>query len=151
VGRKDTHGAIVAGWTAIGLGAAFMFCASVTLFVIPEAILRIFTTERSVFALGVPLLFLAAAFQFFDGIQVTAGGVLRGIADTRTPMFANLVGHWLVGLPVGAVLCFGLGWQAVGIWTGLSLGLTFVAIVLLVAWRRSTRRMDIIISSSTTH
>jgi MATE family multidrug resistance protein len=151
VGRKDTHGAIVAGWTAIGLGAAFMFCASVTLFVIPEAILRIFTTERSVFALGVPLLFLAAAFQFFDGIQVTAGGVLRGIADTRTPMFANLVGHWLVGLPVGAVLCFGLGWQAVGIWTGLSLGLIFVAIVLLVAWRRSTRRMDIIISSSTTH
>jgi Na+-driven multidrug efflux pump len=49
------------------------------------------------------------------------------------------------------VLCFGLGWQAVGIWTGLSLGLIFVAIVLLVAWRRSTRRMDIIISSSTTH
>jgi MATE family multidrug resistance protein len=149
VGRKDAHGAVVAGWTAIGLGAAFMFCASVTLFLIPEAILRIFTTERSVFALGVPLLFLAAAFQFFDGIQVTAGGVLRGIADTRTPMFANLVGHWLVGLPVGAVLCFGLAWQAVGIWTGLSLGLIFVAIVLLVAWRRSTRRMDRIVSQST--
>ena len=151
VGRKDAVGAVAAGWTAIGLGATFMFCSSVTLFIVPEFILRIFTTDHSIFAIGVPLLFLVAAFQFFDGIQVTAAGVLRGIGETRKPMIANLIGHWLVGLPLGAFLCFGLGWKSFGIWTGLSLGLIFVALILLAAWRKSTYRIDAVIEAASPH
>lgn len=151
VGRKDAAGAEISGWTAIALGAAFMMCSSITLFAAPEFILRIFTTDRSIFAIGVPLLFLAAAFQFFDGVQVTAGGVLRGIGDTHTPMLANLVGHWLLGLPVGALLCFGLGWQSFGIWAGLSIGLIFVSVILLHAWRKATRRLDSVIEAALRH
>ena len=151
IGRKDAHGAIVSGWAAVVLGTSFMLGAGIVLFLAPEMVLRVFTTDHSVFSLGVPLLFLAAAFQFFDGVQVTAGGVLRGIGDTRTPMFANLIGHWLLGLPVGVFLCFWLGWDAVGIWTGLSLGLVFVAVALLVSWRKSTRHMDAVIENATTN
>ncbi|MCU0228366.1 MAG: MATE family efflux transporter [Bryobacterales bacterium] len=149
VGRKDPHGAVVSGWTAVALGTGFMLCAGVLLFAFPEAVLRIFTTDRSVFALGVPLLFLAAAFQFFDGIQVTAGGVLRGIGDTRTPMLSNLVGHWLLGLPVGYSLCFLAGWNAVGIWVGLSLGLVAVAVAVLWTWRIRVRHMPRIVQQAT--
>jgi multidrug resistance protein, MATE family len=145
VGRGDVSGAIVSGWTALMLGAGFMLATGILLFLFPETILRIFTTDRSVFALGVSLLFLAAVFQLFDGIQVTAGGVLRGIGDTRTPMLSNLAGHWMLGLPVGYVLCFSVGLEAVGIWMGLSLGLVFVAIVLLVTWRRRARQMPEIV------
>ncbi|MCZ2153849.1 MAG: MATE family efflux transporter, partial [Bryobacterales bacterium] len=148
VGRRDAEGAIAAGWTAIGLGAAFMLCSSITFFVAPRMILRVFTTDQAIFAIGVPLLFLVACFQFFDGIQVTGSGVLRGIGDTKTPMIANLSGHWLVGLPVGSFLCFGLGWKSFGIWAGLSLGLIFVAIFLLAAWRRSIHRIDGIIAAA---
>ncbi len=151
VGRKDATGAAVSGWTAIGLGAAFMLCSSIALFVVPEFILRIFTTDRGIFAIGVPLLYFAAGFQFFDGVQVTAGGVLRGIGDTRKPMIANLVGHWLLGLPVGALLCFGLGWQSFGIWAGLSIGLIFVSVVLLAAWRKATHRLDAVIEAACRH
>ena len=60
-------------------------------------------------ALGASLLVVAAVFQLFDGLQAVATGVLRGLGDTRTPMRVNLVGHWLLGLPVGYVLCFVLG------------------------------------------
>lgn len=148
VGRRDAEGAIAAGWTAIALGAAFMFCSSVIFFTAPEMILRVFTTDRDIFAIGVPLLFLVACFQFFDGIQVTGSGVLRGIGNTRTPMIANLVGHWLVGLPAGAFLCFSLGWKSYGIWAGLSLGLIFVAIFLLLAWYKSTHRIGAIIEAA---
>ncbi len=151
VGRKDAHGATLSGWTAIALGAAFMLCSSITLFVVPDFVLRLFTTDRSIFAIGVPLLYLAAAFQFFDGVQVTAGGVLRGIGDTRTPMNANLIGHWLLGLPVGALLCFWLGWRSVGIWAGLSIGLIFVSVLLLFAWRKATQRMDAVIEAASHH
>ncbi|MCW5964485.1 MAG: MATE family efflux transporter [Bryobacterales bacterium] len=148
VGRRDALGAVVSGWTAILLGTGFMLCAAAFLFLCPEVVLRIFTTDRSVFGLGVSLLFLAAAFQFFDGIQVTAGGVLRGIGDTRTPMFSNLVGHWLLGLPVGYALCFWMGWEAVGIWVGLSLGLIFVAIALLWTWHKRSHHMREIVANA---
>ena len=74
---------------------------------------------------------VASVFQLFDGLQVVGTGVLRGIGDTRTPMIFNLIGHWMIGLPVGWWLCFRAGWGVVGLWIGLSIGLTLVGIVLV--------------------
>ena len=78
---------------------------------------------------------MAALFQVSDGIQVIGAGVLRGIGNTKMSMYVNLVGHWALGLPIGAMLCFGAGWGVTGLWIGLSVGLTAVAGALLLAWR----------------
>ena len=59
-----------------------------------------------------------------------ATGVLRGTDDTRTPMVANLIGHWLLGLPAGAALCFWRDRGVMGLWAGLSIGLITVALAL---------------------
>ena len=64
-------------------------------------------------------LLVAALFQLFDGLQVVATGILRGTGDTRTPMLSNLIGHWLLGLPVGYALCFHWNRGVVGLWLGL--------------------------------
>jgi len=79
---------------------------------------------------------VAAAFQLFDGLQGVTTGALRGLGDTRTAMLANLVGHWLIGLPVAAFAAFGLGWGVIGLWAGLSISLTIVGSVLIVVWRK---------------
>ena len=65
-----------------------------------------------------------------------ATGALRGAGDTRTPMLVNLMGHWLIGLPVGYALCFTYGYGVVGLWIGLSVGLTAVGLVLLASGKR---------------
>jgi MATE family multidrug resistance protein len=80
-------------------------------------------------------------FQLFDGLQGVATGVLRGVADTRTPMFTNLAAHWLFGLPVGYTLCFVLGMGVVGLWIGLSTGLIIAGVVLLYVWHRRIRAL----------
>jgi MATE family multidrug resistance protein len=134
LGRLDPQGARRSGWTALLLAAAFMSVAGLTLFLIPRIILRGFTTDQEVIATGVALLFIAAFFQLFDGVQVVATGILRGAGDTRTPVVTNLVGHWLMGLPIGYVLCFELGWKAPGLWVGLSVGLIAVGVLLLYVW-----------------
>ncbi len=137
IGRGDPEGANRAGWTALALGGAFMTFAGLCFLAFPEPLIRVYTAEPAVVELGVILLYLAALFQLFDGFQVVATGALRGAGDTRTPMIANLVGHWFIGLPVGWWLCFRMGWAAPGIWVGLSVGLIVVGMVLLYFW--STR------------
>jgi MATE family multidrug resistance protein len=139
VGRGDGAGAGRAGWTALLLGSGFMLLAAVVFVLFPAAIARIFTVDARVVAMGVTLLYVAAVFQLFDGLQVVATGALRGSGDTRSPMVMNLVGHWLVGLPVGAWLCFGQEWGVGGLWIGLSIGLILVGTILLVVWSRRTR------------
>jgi MATE family multidrug resistance protein len=90
-------------------------------------------------ATGIVLMQVAAAFQLFDGLQVVTTGALRGLGDTRTPMFANLVGHWLIALPVAAYIGFSLDYGVVGLWAGLCLGLTLVGVFLVVVWHRHIR------------
>ena len=88
------------------------------------------------------LLVCAALFQLFDGSQVSLSGVLRGSGDTVASMVANLVGHWFLGLPVGCALAFGVGFGAVGLWTGLATGLCAVAVSLAVLWARRIARIE---------
>lgn len=136
LGRRDPEGARRAGWSAITLGVGFMGCAGVVLVSIPKVIARAFSPDPAVVHVGATLLLVAAAFQLFDGTQVVTTGALRGAGDTKTPMFANLVAYWFIGIPLGAYLCFQLGWGALGVWLGLCVGLMIVGSVLLTAWRR---------------
>ena len=73
---------------------------------------------------------VAACFQLSDGVQTVAQGALRGAGDTRAPFFINLMGHYGLGLPIGITLAWYVGLGAVGLWWGLSIGLTVVAVLL---------------------
>jgi MATE family multidrug resistance protein len=143
IGRHDRRAAIAAGWTAIGLGVGFMAVAAATFLLIPRFLIRLFTPDPAVLEVGVSLLFVAAAFQLFDGLQGVTTGALRGLADTRTAMMWNLAGHWLVGLPLAYVLCFRFRLGVVGLWWGLSAGLTICGVALLIVWIREGTRLAV--------
>ncbi len=134
VGAGEPRRAAAAGWTAILLGLGFMLFTAVTFLVVPRGLIGLFSREPAVLALGSSLLFVAALFQLFDGLQGVTTGALRGLGDTRTPMITNLAGHWLLGLPVGYTLCFVTGLGVIGLWIGLSVGLIIVGVILLVVW-----------------
>jgi MATE family multidrug resistance protein len=135
VGRRDPQGAVVAGWTAISLGVAFMAVAALVFLTMPALLIRAFSDNGEVIATGIRLLFVAAIFQLFDGLQGVTTGALRGLGDTRTAMLWNLGGHWFVGLPLGYLLCFRWGYGLVGLWWGLSLGLIICGVGLVAVWR----------------
>jgi len=141
LGRRDPRGASAAGGTAIFVGAAFMTLAGIVLVIAPRWIARIYTTDELVIRSTAALLAAGAAFQLFDGIQSVATGALRGAGDTRTPMLCHFTAYWIIGLPLGAWLCFRRGWGALGLWIGLSLALILIGIVLLVVWRRKVRHL----------
>jgi MATE family multidrug resistance protein len=137
-GAGDRPRAARAGWTALATGAVIMSAVGLVFFLWPVALLRVFSPDPRIIQIGVSLLAIAAGFQLFDGTQAVVTGALRGISETRMPMIVNFVGHWFLGLPVGYVLCFELGWGVQGLWIGLSIGLVLAALVLTgVWWKRS--------------
>ncbi len=141
IGGGDRRRAAHAGWATLGIGLVITTAIAGALLAFPVPMLRIFTTDTAMIAAGVPLLAIAAGFQLFDGTQGILTGVLRGLGDTHTPMLANVVGHWVIGLPVGYALCFWMAWGVMGLWIGLSVGLLLVAVWLLAAWIRRAEQM----------
>ncbi len=139
VGAGDAARARRAGWLALGLGTGFMLLAAVVFLVAPGPLIALYTTDARVMAVGPGLLLLAAAFQIFDGIQTVSTGALRGLGETRAPMLANLVGYWVLGLPLGLTLCFVLKWGIYGLWIGLTLALVVIASTLLLRWNKDSR------------
>src|SRR6266446_6236808 len=139
IGRRDPQGAADAGGSAIFFGALFMTLAGIALLLFPRAIARLYTPDAGIIRSTVLLLAAGAAFQLFDGIQTVATGALRGAGDTRTPMLCHFTAYWIIGLPLGAWLCFRKNMGAFGLWAGLSLALILIGIVLLFAWRRAVR------------
>ena len=139
IGRRDHHGMRRAGWTALALGSIVMSGSALLFLAIPATLIRVYSSDPGVIELGVILLFICSVFQLFDGLQTVATGALRGLGDTRTPMVFNLIGHWLIGLPVGYVLCFNRNWGVAGLWAGLSTGLILIGASLLVAWNVKSR------------
>jgi len=147
VGRGDAAAAGRAGWTAMALGGGFMLLAGLSFVAAPRWIARVLTDEAEVIGASVTLLALAALFQVFDGLQVVAGGALRGAGDTRTPMLWHLALYWFLGLPLGYGLCFWGGWGAAGLWAGLCVALVLLGVVLLGAWSRKVRRIGFLLGN----
>ena len=88
---------------------------------------------------------VAGVFQLFDGLQVVIAGVLRGAGNTRTPMLVHLLGYWMIGVPLGATLCFKTGWGATGFWIGLCVALILIGSILVFAWMRLRKQLSTIL------
>lgn len=141
VGRLDAASARTSGWMAMLLTTVVMTMSAILFWTVPEFLVRLFTEDTEVVRIGVSLFLVAAVFQLCDGMQAVTTGALRGLGNTRTPMFVNLVGHWVIGLPLACVLCFGYGWGAQGLWVGLAAGLILIGSTLLGVWHKQSRSL----------
>ncbi|MSR07014.1 MAG: MATE family efflux transporter [Gemmatimonadetes bacterium] len=135
-GRGDAAEARRAAAAGLVCGVGFMAVSAAAMLSFPMFLARLYTSDATVAALAATLIPIAGVFQVFDGTQVVSIGILRGVADTRTPMIVNVLGYWLVGLPISAVLGFSLGAGPRGLWWGLVVGLVLVSLVLVLRVRR---------------
>jgi MATE family multidrug resistance protein len=134
-GRGDEANLGRAGLTALALAAAIAVVGATIFWSWPERLIGFYLDPKNanaeaVLAYAVPLLLVAAAFQTVDSLQAVASGVLRGLKDTRVPLYIALFSYWGVGLPVAWVFGIALGFGGLGVWSGLALGLAAAALLL---------------------
>ena len=138
VGVGDSAGLRLGGKVAIALSMAFAMVTVTAFLTLPGPIISLFLDaskpeSAQIVAYGTALLAVAALFQVVDALQVMALGLLRGVKDTRAPMWIAVLSYWIIGIPVSYVLAFKLGFGGVGLWLGLVAGLLVAAISLM--WR----------------
>ena len=97
--------------------------------------------EKRIITLTSVLLLYAALFQFSDGLQVVFQGLLQGIGDVKIPSIIAAAAYWLIGLPLGYILTFYTNTGYTGVWIGLSVGLTFSAILQIARYKFSLRKL----------
>lgn len=134
IGAGRPHDAQRASWIGMAMGAGIMSLSAVGFVVFREQLPRLYTLDPELIALAAVTLPVAAAFQIFDGTQVVGCGVLRGMGRTRPAAVFNILGYWVLGLPLGWWIGVRQGWLG-GLWWGLVLGLAVVALG-IVLWIR---------------
>jgi MATE family multidrug resistance protein len=154
IGAGDRHWANRLGNVVITLCAAQMALVAVLLLIGGPWVLPLFVSSggpaaADVVALGLVLLWPAAAYQIFDGLYCGASFCLRGAGDTRVPAATALVLSWFFFVPLAHTLIFrpGQGWVdglpqyglgAKGGWLALMIYVVLLGAAMFWRWRMGT-------------
>jgi len=146
IGRNSLASARQAGLLTFAMGVGWLVLLIAVPLKYPEPLVRIFLDENDpgfskVLSLTTQLLYLAAFFQIFDGLQVMASLALRGLRDTIVPLWCATLGYWVFGVGGGWLLAFPLGMGAHGLWWGMAVGLTVTGSLLAVRFVVLTAHM----------
>jgi len=150
LGRKNIPEVRQAAFTAILLAAGIMACFAASFILFRNFFPTLYIGDAEVISIAASLLIIAAFFQVSDGVQAVGLGVLRGITDVKIPMLISLIAYWIIGFPVGYYLGFIRNLGALGVWIGLSLGLTIAAIFFTLRFHLKTKKMEQQLANSDT-
>ncbi|MGN6648383.1 MAG: MATE family efflux transporter [Cytophaga sp.] len=140
-GRREKTELQLAGRTAVVLAVAFMSTTALMFALLHKVLPSFYTSDAEVIHIAGLLLWMVAFFQLSDGVQVVSMGSLRGMGDVVIPSTVAFTAYWVLGLPLGWFLAFVAGWEVYGIWVGLTVGLVFASIVLLVRFLRKSKQV----------
>ena len=132
-GRKNLNDVRRSGFLTTVFASAVMACFGVVFVIFRDQLPFIFSDDPAVVQIAASLIIVAALFQISDGAQAAGLGILRGITDVRVPMIITFSAYWIIALPIGYIMGFTFKLEVIGIWIGLSAGLTAAAIML--NWR----------------
>lgn len=110
------------------LSLLFMVFSSIVFMSFPKQIVGIFTVDKELFRIAIPIMYVLAVFQMSDGLQISLSGICKGIKQTKIVLIAYFIAYWLISIPTGYILAFKTGLMLKGFW----IGLVFASIVLCV-------------------
>lgn len=116
------------GKLGVILCTMFMTCCSIMFLINPKLCLYFFTDDVQIIEIALPIVILFSLFEIADGLQISLGGILKGLKMTKQATFCSLASYWLVGLPLGFYTAYKMGLSIKGFWIGLTIALFLVAI-----------------------
>jgi MATE family multidrug resistance protein len=141
-GRRDADDIRKSGKTALLMSIIFMGAMALLFTFFNNTLVALYIKSNEVAEIAKGLLLIAALFQLSDGIQCVSLGILRGLSDTKVPTIITVIAYWVIGLPVGLLLAYHFNLTTFGIWYGLSIGLTFSAVMLSMRFINESKSIE---------
>ena len=136
-------------FAGIIVSVGFMSLCALGFIFFPQFFVNIFTNDPVLVKICVPILLMAGFFQIFDGLQVSLGGVFKGLKKTKIIMFGDFGAYWLIGLPFGFVLAFKYNMHLFGFWIGLTISIFLLGVILLLVLLNRLNKLKIVIKEPT--
>jgi len=136
LGAGNARAARFSGALGILMCAMFMTVSATFLLIFRDAVVTLYTNDKSVTSIAISLLLMAAIFQIGDGMQIGAAGALRGYRDTRMPMVINIFAYWVLSFPLAYMAAVTFKSPPSYVWGGFVIGLSVAAA--LLTWRYMT-------------
>ena len=141
LGRKDIPTMRMAGFTSFGTVILMMSIAAIVFVLGRDFLPSLYVDNLDVIEMASGLVVIAAFFQISDGVQVVGLGALRGMEDVKIPTVITFVAYWVLGLPIGYLLSFKMGYGVNGVWYGLLIGLSVTALLLYIRFNYISKKM----------
>jgi len=141
LGERDTFGISRAAYSNMILVVAFMGVCTLIMIFWGEPITQIFSQDAGVVKSAAALVFIAAFFQLFDGIQAVALGALRGLHDVKVPTFIAVIAYWVIMMPLCYYLSEMKEMGATGVWIGFVVGLFLTSVLLYIRYEWKSRHV----------
>jgi len=109
----------------------FMVFSSVIFALFPKFLVGLFTNDIELITICVPVIYLLAGFQVFDGLQVALSGICKGIKSTKIVLIANFTAYWLLSIPLGCILAFKFNMELMGFWISLIVAAIILCSIML--------------------
>lgn len=128
----------------IGLitGTLFALVTMLLMWLLRPLIVSAYTSDYDVSQVAIYLILFAIAYQLMDAWQVSAAGCLRGMQDTKGPMWITMIAYWVIAFPVGIYLARFTDMGAAGVWVGLIVGLSIACVLLLMRLYMNNKRLS---------
>ena len=148
VGRQDLLGVRYASYVGMMLNFVCIVIVALAFYLQPEFFLRldidIYNPSNADLVRDASILLsICGILLLFDNFRIIGFGALRGLKDTRFPMYSSFLGFWLVGLTTAYLLSTVFHLEGRGIWWGLTAGIASGAIIVLLRLRYLLRRVDL--------
>ena len=129
-------------YTGLGMSTVVMSCSVICLGLFPVGIIKLFTGDAALINVCVPIVYVLCCFQIFDGLQVTFGGIFKGLKNTKIVMISNIISYWIIAFPLGCVLAFHFGLNLFGFWTSLCVSSVILCLIMFVVMLRKFKNFE---------
>lgn len=144
IGNKRPIDALYSGYAGLVIAMIYMTIIAIIYCFFPDSIIRLDLDmskpeNQQVSHIANKIFLAAAVYQIFDVARFVMFGALRGIKDTKFPMYTSMIGFWVIALPLGYLMVFYWHWfGAEGFWWAMAIGV-FVSFILQL--RRFNKKM----------
>ena len=129
-------------FVGIVICTGFMMLSAMVFSSCPHFLVRLFSQDANLIKISVPILYILAIFQVFDGLQISLAGIFKGMKRTGVVLLSNFIAYWLISIPVGYTLAFHYHLNLKGFWIGLASAAVILCVIMSVMLLKSIKKLE---------